>query len=351
MEKTVLVLGAKGRLGTAVALAFARRGWRVVAQRRAGGSAPRGAHPHINWLQADVADTAALAAAAQGASVVVHAMNPARYTAAAWQAEMPDLTRHAIDVARVLKAVLLFPGNVYNFGEQMPAMLTPATVQVPTTAKGRIRVALEQQLQQAARDQGLNVVVIRAGDFFGSGGGSWLDQIIVKKLPQGRITWPGPRHIVHAWSYLPDLADSFSRVAEATPWQAGGRFECLTHAGHAVTGQQWIEALTGIAGRQGWLPRGGQLRVSTLPWPLLALAAPFSPMVASLREMRYLWQRPHQLDGAALAARIGPLTHTPLIVAAEAALADLGMIPATSPAGADPAPLVGSPVATRSVRA
>jgi len=91
--------------------------------------------------------------------------------------------------------------------------------------------------------------------------------------------------------------------------------------------------------------------VSTLPWPLLALAAPFSPMVASLREMRYLWQRPHQLDGAALAARIGPSTHTPLNVAAEAALADLGMITVASPSAVDSLQPAGAPGSTHSVAA
>ena len=39
MTNTVLVLGARGRLGGAVAQAFAAAGWRVLAQRRAGGAA------------------------------------------------------------------------------------------------------------------------------------------------------------------------------------------------------------------------------------------------------------------------------------------------------------------------
>jgi len=37
--------------------------------------------------------------------------------------------------------------------------------------------------------------------------------------------------------------------------------------------------------------------------------------------MRYLWQRAHQLDGAALHALVGPLPHTPLDQAVTAALA------------------------------
>ena len=37
MKNTVLILGARGRLGGALAQAFAAAGWRVLAQRRSGG--------------------------------------------------------------------------------------------------------------------------------------------------------------------------------------------------------------------------------------------------------------------------------------------------------------------------
>ena len=42
---------------------------------------------------------------------------------------------------------------------------------------------------------------------------------------------------------------------------------------------------------------------------LLRLATPFSPMLRSLFEMRYLWRRPHQLDGTRLQALLGSKEH------------------------------------------
>ena len=325
MDNTVLVLGARGRLGGAVAQAFAAAGWRVLAQRRAGGKVPA-AVAGIEWLEAEAADTAALARAAAGARVVVHAMNPA-YTAAAWRAQAPGLMQAAIDAAAALGALLLFPGNVYNFGADMVPMLSPGTPQRPSTEKGRIRVDLEQQLAQATRTRALQAVVIRAGDFFGAGSGSWLDQVIVKKLPQGRVTWPGALDASHAWAYLPDLARAFVRVAETTPAQPGWRFECLHFAGHTVTAQVWLAALTEVAWEQGWLPAGGALRTGTLPWGMMRLVSPFSAPVASLLEMRYLWDVPHALDGAALAQRIGAEPHTPFADAVRAAITQLALAP------------------------
>lgn len=325
MEKTVLVLGARGRLGGALAQAFATAGWRVLAQRRAGGKTPAAA-PGIEWVEAEVADTSALVRAAAGASVLVHAMNPA-YTAAVWRAQAPALMQAAIEAAAALGALLLFPGNVYNFGSGMPSVLAPDTPQRPSAEKGNIRVDLEQQLAQATRARGIPAVVVRAGDFFGAGSGSWLDQVIVKKLPQGRLTWPGRLDGAHAWAYLPDLAQAFVRVAETTPEQTGGRFECLHFAGHTVTGQDWLAALTEVAWEQGWLPAGGALHTGSLPWGLMRLASPFSPTMASLLEMRYLWDVPHALDGAALARRIGAEPHTPFQDAVRAAITDLALAP------------------------
>jgi nucleoside-diphosphate-sugar epimerase len=325
MDNTVLVLGARGRLGGAVAQAFAAAGWRVLAQRRSGGI-PAVAGGGIEWVQSKAADTATLQRAAAGARVVVHAMNPA-YTAAAWRAEAPGLMQSATDVAAALGAHPLFPGNVYNFGAGMPAVLAPDTPQRPTTGKGLIRVDLEQQLAQAARHHGFAATVIRAGDFFGAGSGSWLDQVIVKKLPQGRVTWPGSRDAPHAWAYLPDLAQAFVRVAETTPATAGGRYECLHFAGHTVTGQDWLAALTDVAWEQGWLPADGALRTGTLPWGMMRLLSPFNATVASLLEMRYLWDLPHALDGAALARRIGSEPHTPFGDAVRTAILALDLGP------------------------
>ncbi len=325
MTNTVLVLGARGRLGGAVAQAFAAAGWRVLAQRRSAGKAPADADG-IEWVQVEAGDTAALLRAATGARVVVHAMNPA-YTAKAWRAQAPGLMQAAIDVAAGLGAVLLFPGNVYNFGKDMPTVLAPDTPQRPGTEKGRIRVDLEQQLAQATRSRGIRAVVIRAGDFFGAGNGSWLDQAIVKKLPQGHVTWPGTLGALHAWAYLPDLAQAFVRVAETTPATADGRYECLHFAGHTVTGQDWLAALTEVAWEQGWLPACGALRTGKLPWGMMRLVSPFSATVASLLEMRYLWDVPHALDGAALARRIGAEPHTPFLDAVRVAITQLDLAP------------------------
>ncbi len=329
MTKTVLVLGARGRFGLAAARAFAAAGWRVIGQMRPDALPPPASG--IEWRGIELQDTPALLAAAAGASVVVHALNPSAYSNAAWQAESGPMLTAAISLCRKLDATLMLPGNVYNFGRDMPGLLREDTPQHAHTAKGQVRMALEQQLSTS----GVRAVVIRAGDFFGSGRGSWFDLVLTKQLAKGRFTYPAQGELTTAWAYLPDLARTFVAVAERA--DALAPFEVLHFAGHSLSAQRWLEALTPLALTQGWVTPGGQLKRSSLPWTILRWASPFVPAWAALLEMRYLWQTPHALDNAKLRALIGAEPHTPLPQAVAAALADLGLLtPSSVPNGQAP---------------
>lgn len=319
---TVLILGATGRLGTACAQAFAAAGWRVIAQQRRPARAP------VAGIETRVTGDTPLVQALAGLprlDVVVHAMNPA-YTDAAWAQHAPGMMSDAIELASAHGATLMLPGNVYNFGAQMPAVLREDAPMRPTTAKGRIRVALEQQLQVAAKSGRLRGVVIRAGDFFGSGSGTWFDKLIVSRLAAGTMTYPGALDIATPWAYLPDLAQTFVKVAQRR--QALAAFETLHFAGHNLTGQDWLNALQPIAEAQGWVKPGRLLKAAKLPWPVIRVGALFNPQWASLVALRYLYQTPHALQGKRLADITGGEPHTPLDLAVTRSLAELGMLSA-----------------------
>jgi nucleoside-diphosphate-sugar epimerase len=296
---TVLVLGAQGRLGRAATNAFAASGWRVLAQARR----PEGLGPTA--LTLPLSDTAALARAAQGARAVVYAVNPL-YTR--WDAEMLPLARLGMDVAERLGATFLLPGNVYAYGAGMPPVLTETTPEAPSTRKGALRQQFEHELAERAAAGRLRSVVLRAGDFFGPGQGTWLDLLIAKKLPQGRLVYPGPMDgVPHAWAYLPDLAQAFVAVAERRGAEAHER---LHFEGHTLTGRELLEGLARAAMRLGWIERVHAQPMAWWPWQL---AAPFVPLVRELLTMRYLWDVPHRLDGTRLRQRLGEaLPHTPL---------------------------------------
>jgi len=335
MANTVLILGARGRFGLACALAFADAGWHVLAHTREGVQVPTQAQgdTRLRWISGDLHDTAALAETARaqvkaagwsgapagsGVAVVVHALNPA-YTHRAWKAQALPMTEAALQLCQVLNATLMLPGNVYNFGAAMPAVLQEDTPQVADTVKGQIRIGMEAHIQRS----GVRSIVIRAGDFFGSGRGTWFDQAIVKDLAKGVFTYPGRLDVRTAWAYLPDLARTFVAVAEKRHQLVP--FEVLHFAGYSISARQWLEALTPMAQAQGWARAGGGLRFKRLPWAVIRLGALLLPTWAALLEMRYLWDTPHALSNRKLVALLGAEPHTPLAQAAQSALRELGL--------------------------
>src|SRR5207237_1270208 len=73
------VLGITGGIGSAIASALAGRGWTIRAlTKRAASSRPSFAFP-VEWLEGDAMGAASVRAAADGASLIVHAVNPPGY--------------------------------------------------------------------------------------------------------------------------------------------------------------------------------------------------------------------------------------------------------------------------------
>lgn len=330
----MLILGANGRVGGALVAAFHQAGWAVTAHTRRTPAAELAHLAGVRWVHTPIDQITQLATEVGAASVVVNALNPV-YTR--WQAEALPMLRHVMALARRLGALLMFPGNVYNYASSpMPTLLREDTPQQPSTRKGLLRVFGEAELQEAAKS-GLRSVVVRAGDYFGGGSGAWFDLLIAKDLQRRqRIVYPGPLDRMHAWAYLPDLARVFVAVAQARDRLEA--FDTVHFRGHALTGQQWVDGLTNAAQRLGWLQPGQQARLGTAPWWLMRLMAWVDPMSRELLEMRYLWNDPHELSGDKLASLIGTPRNTPLSEALMQSLLGLAAPDAAQqPAGASSA--------------
>ncbi len=213
----------------------------------------------------------------------------------------------------------MLPGNVYNHGASMPALLDEETPMRPSTRKGEQRVAAEAELRRLG-DRGLASVVIRAGDFYGSGDGSWLDAAIVKGLAKGRLVYPGPLDLAHAWAYLPDLAHALRRRRGAA---ATARLADAALRRPTLTGREFLAAVDAAATGLGLRPAAG-FRIGAMPWGFLRAAGAVVPLWREIARMRYLFEVPHALDGRRLEALAGPLPHTPVVDALRRSLLDLG---------------------------
>ncbi len=304
--RTVLILGAGGRFGCAALHAFHAAGWKVRAFVRPG--RPLDAPSGVARIEGDAFDPDSVTAAANGAGVIVHALNPPYPR---WTTDLPKQTESVLAAARASGATVMIPGNVYNYGRNMPARLTEDTPHAPTTRKGRLREEMEDAFRSAAAD-GVHTVILRAGDFIETEKtGNWFDTYIAAKVDRGVAVYPGPRDVVHAWAWLPDMARAMVGLAgRETQPEAG--FETFNFEGYNLTGDELIAALERAAGRP--LGRKG------FPWFALSFVAPFMPLLREVMEMRYLWRVPHALDGARLRTALPDFAPTPLDGAIHAAL-------------------------------
>lgn len=311
--KTALVLGASGGVGGEVARRLAAGGWRVRALARDPARAP--AIDGVAWVAGDAMQGAGVLEAARGAALIVHAVNPPGYRN--WGTLVLPMIDNTIAAARASGARILLPGTIYNYGAGTAQPLTEATPQLASSRKGAIRVELERRLQAAAQ-QGVRVLIVRAGDFFGPRpGNNWFSQGLVRPgRPLAALTYPGAAGVGHAWAYLPDLADTMVRLAEQEARL--GRFECFHFRGHwDADGSRMVQAIGRVSGT-------ARLKVKPLPWAALWLLSPLVAMFREMLEMRYLWREPFELDNTRLLQFLGSETHTPLDAAVAAALQGAG---------------------------
>lgn len=324
MTKTALVIGATGGIGGAIARALLARGWGVTALNRDPDRAARTRRvPGLIWVKGDAMNAADVRRAGQGAALVVHGANPPGYRN--WAGLALPMLDSSIAAARDQGVRLVFPGTVYNYGPDAGEAVHEEAPQNPLTHKGAIRVAMERRLA----DSGVKTLIVRAGDFFGpDAGNNWFGQgFVTPGKPLSAVTYPGPHAIGHQWAYLPDLAETFARLVERE--DELGTFARFHFGGHWLKpGIEMAHAIRRVAGQP-------DLRIKSLPWWLLRLAAPFNETLREMMEMRYLWQRPLRLTNTKLVNLLGREPHTPLDAALRDTLISLGCLePSASPAAA-----------------
>lgn len=314
-SKIALVLGATGGIGGEVASRLASSGWQVRALNRNPERARNDGR--FQWIKGDAMLAADVMAAAKGASLIVHAVNPPGYRD--WDKLVLPMLESTIAAAEANGARIILPGTVYNYGPDAFPVIAEDAPQSALTRKGKIRVEMERRLKEAAARGKAKVLIVRAGDYFGpKAANNWFSQGLVKAGGRPKaITYPGKRGIGHQWAYLPDVAETMVRLAERDDLADFARFHMEGH--WDATGGEMTEAIRHALG-DPFVPVRG------MPWLLLRLAAPFVTTLRELMEMKYLWEQPVRLDNAKLAATLGAEPRTPLDEAVRATLKGIGCL-------------------------
>ncbi len=286
-----IVLGAGG-IGRTIASHLGAAGHEVILASRTAGAA------EVPTARVDVADTAALTAAATGADLLVNAVNPP-YTR--WPELWPPLAASFLAAAESTGARLLTIGNLYPYGHA-DGPLREDTPERPAGAKGAARAAMWDAARAAQAEGRVRAVEVRASDYFGPGAGrgvSYLNTYVLGPAAAGKASWQvlGDPEAPRSWTYLPDIARLVVALAEADA--DGPDWGRVWHVPTASP-RSMAEAAADAAAAAGVPARP----VRALPRAVRRLLR-VSPLIRELDETAPGFERPYVLDSAAAQTRFG----------------------------------------------
>ncbi len=270
-----------GQVGKALAAHLLSLGLPVRAVSR---NRPAKLIDRVDWRAADATDSEAAIDAAKGATVIYQCLN-APYTE--WPELFPPLQRGVLDAAERTGALLVTLENLYAYG---PAHGGPMTEDLPlaaTTAKGRARAAMTQELQAAADSGRVEIAIGRASDFFGAGVTETTlgERVFANAVAGRKADFLGNPNLLHTYSYVPDIAVGLATLG--TDARAIGQVWHLPGP-QTVTTRALLDLVASEVGHP--------VAIRSVPKLVMRGLGVFNPTMRELVEMTYEFDEPFVLD-------------------------------------------------------
>ncbi len=296
--KTALVMGINGGFGHYVTEALRQQGWKIRALMRSPEKLPK-QFSTVDIITGDAKNIEDVRHAAKGTSLIIYGINPANYD---WEQKALTWLDIAASVAEDMRLSLIFPGNVYVLNPLHGPIYKETSPISPVSRKGEIRQAMEERLKKASQN-GAQVIILRCGDFIGKhAANSWFQQLIKSSNNTIKITSPGSKDMVHTWAFLPDVAQTVSRIS--TKLDELPDFSVFHFKGQQFSISDLAQAANQLTGKE--------TRIKNYPWIIIQLIKPFSSLMSGIYEMRYLWHVEIYLDNKKLDTFLGEITPSDL---------------------------------------
>ncbi|WP_221801531.1 NAD-dependent epimerase/dehydratase family protein [Oceanobacter mangrovi] len=314
----VLIFGITGALGRYMAQACLAQGWQVTGHARQAEKLAAELSGQVDLVNCPLQqDDPALAATIASHDIIIYAANPPYQL---WQQQALPMLEAVLGPVENFRKTLFFPANLYIYDPKLTPEVNENSPAQPVTAKGQLRLLMEQRLRQAG-DLGAQIIMMRCGDFIGADApNSWIPQLLKLAGKQLQLRSPGDSQQLHSWAWLGD----YSKVAVVLLQrrQQLGNFSCFHFRGYCLSIQQLAATLQPLCQQP--------VKISTMPWwPLYALAL-VMPLLREVIKMRYLWQWPLALDDSKLRNFLADQPELLQTTPIAEALLQAGLIPANA---------------------
>ena len=274
-----------GPIGRATAARLLSEGRDViVAQRNAPSDLPKGA----TFAPVDALDRDAVAKVVRGSGQFVVTIG-FPYSGALWRDVWPRAISNFVAACKETGARMVFVDNLYMYGPQTTPLIETMALSY-RGLKPAARSAATRVWTAAAAAGEARVAALRPPDFYGPGvGRSFLGDTSRGKLVQGKpAVFVGSPDVLHDYAYVPDVARAATTLLDA-PDSAFGQAWHMPCAPTRTTRDILQIAADTL---------GVKLRISAMPAWMLGPSAVFSPLLRELKEMRFQWDRPYQVDAS-----------------------------------------------------
>jgi len=300
MKTETLILGSTGSIGYAFAENLISKNIPVtilVRDVEKAGKLFQG-NLLIEVIKGDVQDLTLLKQISKDKKYIFHGIN---YPYNEWFGNMDTATQKVIEAASQNKAMIIFPGNVYNYGS-LP-IITEDSPENPCSKKGALRVEIEKMLRDAAQAGKCNVLNVCLPDFWGPNVlNEGIRPIFENALNRKALPYMIRTDIPHQLVFTKDAAEMMVRLMQRGTIQP---YEKYNYGGQI---QSDMKSFLNRISRLANAPE----KISVYPKWIFSILSLFLPMLKEVKEMLYLFERTVILDDTKVRKFFPDFRETPL---------------------------------------
>ncbi len=279
------ILGAGGPAGNSLATALANlnKPVRLVSRQ------PLVANNGQSWFKADLTVLENVIKAIEGSEVAYLTIG-LPYSTKIWREYWPLVMKNVTTACLHHDVRLVFFDNIYALSPNHLNPITESSPLEPCSKKGEIRAETIHILMDAVEKRGLNALIARSADFLTlEDNKGMIKPLLYDRLKKNkRAQWFCNAHVVHNFSYLPDLGKGTALLG-TTPDVMQQVWNLPTDP-TPLTGADWIRLMAE--------EMHANEKYTVISAGMIKFLGLFVPIMRELVEMLYQYDRDYYFDSS-----------------------------------------------------